>query len=245
MFLHVHAFKWGNMYSADDVNRLRAMFLRNLKVPHAFHCSTDDSKGLRPDIVSHPLPKYDFCNWDIGLGRKLAVFGKNFIGLEGSLLIQTDIDVVLIGDCSFLADRPEEDFIIGRGKNQAYRTRGHGAIYRIRVGSQTHVWNTLTEDPIAAVATAQHHRGERGHISEQRWIDAQIKNMSFFEDGSIVYFRQDCNAKTDHLNPAGIAHPPTGAKIVSFAGKAKPRQVMHESYLNFRHAPFVAEHWHE
>lgn len=243
--LHVHAFKWGDMYSADDVNRLCAMFARHLSLPHVFHCSTDAPAGLRSDIVVHPLPSYDFCSWDIGNGRKTAVFGRNFIGLEGELLVQTDIDMVLVGNVDFLADRPDEDFLIGRGRNQAHATRGHAAIVRLRIGTMPHVWERLVADPAHAVAVAQHHRSPPGHISEQRWLDGAIPDMRFFEDGRIVYFRQDCNAHADHDSPTGIAAPPDGARIVSFAGKMKPQHVMDGSSGNWRHAPFVRDHWHE
>ncbi len=243
--LHIHTFKWGSMYTADDANRLYAMFQRNLTLPHQFHCSTDDVAGLRPEITAHLLPSYDFCDWDIGHGRKLEVFRKDFLGLEGQLLVQTDIDMVLIGNVDFLADRPEEDFLIARGKNQARNTRGHSAIFRHRIGTRTAVWDSMVADPATAVAVAQHFRSPPGVISDQCWIDAKLPEVEFFKDGRIVYFRQDCNAFAKVENPRGKARPPRGARIVSFAGRIKPEQVMHGSYSNCRHAPFVAEHWHD
>jgi hypothetical protein len=245
MLLHVNCFKWGDLYSADDVNRLRAMFLRHLTVPHVFHCVTDDPEGLRPDIEVHPLPSYDFCDWDLGNGRKLLLFSDNYLGLNGELVVQTDIDMVLIGNVDFLADRPEEDFLIVRGRNQSGNTRGHSAILRHRIGTLTHLWDRLVADPASAVATCQHHRGAPGHISDQRWLDRNLDEMPFFEDGRVVYFRQDCNAYAEHDNPKGEATPPPGARIVSFAGKMKPQHVLQGSYQNCRHAPFVAVHWRE
>jgi hypothetical protein len=241
----VNCFKWGDLYSADDVNRLRAMFLRCLTVPHVFHCVTDNPEGLRPDILVHPLPRYDFCDWDIGNARKLVLFSDNFLALNGELLVQTDIDMVLIGNVDFLADRPEEDFLVARGRNQSGNTRGHCALLRHRVGTLTHVWEDLVKAPEHAVATCQHHRGQPGHISEQRWLDRTLADMSFLEDGRVVYFRQDCNAYADHEHPEGEALPPEGARIVSFAGKIKPQHVISGSYQNCRHAPFVAAHWRE
>lgn len=69
--------------------------------------------------------------------------------------------------------------------------------------------------------------------------------MPFFEDGRVVYFRQDCNAFADTLLPTGYAVPPDGARIVSFAGRIKPQMVMHGPHDTCRHAPFVAQHWLE
>jgi hypothetical protein len=243
--LHIHTYKWGTLYNSDDVNRLYAMFRRNLTIPHQFHCSTDDDAGLRPEILVHRLPVHTFCDWDIGHGRKLEVFKRDFLGLQGELLIQTDIDMVLIGNVDFLAARPEEDFLIARGRNQANNTRGHSAIFRLRVGTRTDVWESVVSNPAEAVALAQHHRSPPGVISDQDYIDIKLKDVEFFDAGHIVYFGKDCNAFSKVENPRGTAVVPKGARIVSFAGRIKPEHVMHGSYSNCRHAPFVAEHWHE
>lgn len=240
---HVVCFKWGTLYGSDEVNRLRGMFARHLSIPHRFHCLTDDPDGLHPNIAVHPLPAYDFCDWDIGNARKLILFSDGFLGLDGQTLIYTDLDMVLIGNVDFLLDRPEEPFLIARGRNQSGNTRGHSAILRHRGGTMTFVWENFVREPAEAVATCQHHRGSPGHVSDQRWLDQTIAEMRFFEDGRIVYFRQDCNAYADHANPTGIAAPPEGARIVSFAGKTKMQHVRDGSYQNCRHAPFVAEHW--
>ena len=243
--VHVSCFKWGDLYSADDVNRLRAMFARHLTRLHVFHCVTDNPQGLHPHIVTHSLPDYSFAPRDIGLGRKLAVYMPDFIGLEGQLLVQTDIDVVLVGNVDFLFDRPEVDFMIARGRNQSGNTRGHGAVVRLRVGALPTLWQDLLADPEGTAAHCQHHRGAPGHVSEQRYLDWKLAEMAFFEDGRVVYFRQDCNAYAETVNPTGHAIPPHGARIVSFAGRVKPQMVMNGPYDTCRHAPFVAQHWVE
>lgn len=164
--VHVNCFKWGDLYSADDVNRLRAMFARHLTRPHVLHCVTDDPQGLHPNIATHPLPDYGFAPRDCGNGRKLAVFMPDFLGLDGKLLLQVDIDVVLIGNVDFLFDRPEVDFMIVRGRNQASNTRGHSAVMRARVGALTYLWHDFVADPEGTVARCQHHRGAPGHVSD-------------------------------------------------------------------------------
>lgn len=243
--VHISCFKWGDLYSTGDVNRLRAMFARHLTRPHVFHCLTDDPKSLRPDIVVHPLPDYSFAPRDCGNGRKLAVYMPSFLGLEGRLLLQIDIDVVLIGNVDFLFDRPEVDFMIARGRNQASNTRGHGAVVRVRVGALPHLWHDFVADPEGTVAYCQHHRGAPGHVSDQRYLDWKLKKIPFFEDWRVVYFRHDCNAFADTLLPEGHAVPPKDARVVSFAGRIKPQMVMSSPHDNCRHAPFVARHWFE
>lgn len=243
--VHVSCFKWGNLYSADDVNRLRAMFARHLTIPHSLHCVTNEPEGLRQDIEVHPMPDFGFAPRDCGNGKKLAVYMPDFLGLDGQLLVQVDIDVVLIGNVDFLFDHPEQDFMIARGRNQAGGTRGHSAVVRVRVGSLPHLWADFVADPDGVVARCQHHRGAPGHVSDQRYLDWKLDTMPFFEDGRIVYFRQDCNAFSDDQLPEGHAVPPVGARIVSFAGRIKPQMVKDGPCAGCRHAPFVAQHWVE
>ncbi|WP_395541500.1 hypothetical protein [Neotabrizicola sp. sgz301269] len=243
--VHINCFKWGNLYSADDVNRLHAMFARQLSIPHIFHCVTDDTQGLRDSIRAHPMPDYGFAPRDCGNGKKLAVFMPGFLGLEGQLLLQVDIDVVLIDKVDFLFDHPQNDFMVARGRNQAGNTRGHCAVMRVRVGAMPHLWTDFVADPEGTVARCQHHRGAAGFVSDQRYLDWKLQEMAYFRDGSIVYFRQDCGAYADHPLPQGIAAPPAGASIISFAGQIKPAMVKDGPHGTCRHAPFVAEHWHE
>ncbi len=253
--LDVVTFKWGSLYSADAVNRLRGMVERRLPVPVRFHCVTDDATGLDSRIVVHALDDVAAAPWDLGTSRKLSVFQRDFLGLEGRHLAVMDIDLVVVGSLDFLLDRPDSDFVAVRGRNQYAGTRAHAALYRIRVGSRPAVWDDLLADPAGAIGSCQHHRGSPGHVSEQRWLDRTVTDMDFFPDGYVVYFRQDCGARgRPVLGPLGrrlglstarwgIARVPAGARVVSFAGQAQPWLVRDGSYGTWRHAPFVREHW--
>lgn len=254
--LDVVTFKWGSLYCADDVNRLHGMVARWLPVPLTFHCVTDDAEGLDARIRAHALRDVADAPWDLGTSRKLAAFQPDFLGLRGRPLAIIDIDMVVVGSLDFLLDRPESDFLASRGRNQFAATRAHSALYRIRVGSNPHVWDDLLADRDRAVASCQHHRGRPGHVSEQRWLDRTVPQMDFFPDGYVVYFRQDCGARGRWLfGPVGRrvglssarwgrAHLPEGARVVSFAGQAQPRLVRDGSYGTWRRAPFVREYWY-
>lgn len=249
--LHVCCYKWGGYYSSEDVNVLRAMVGRNLSVPHNFYCITDDPAGLDGDIIVRPL-------LDAGIpdnGRKLRTFSRDFLGLEGQYVVSLDIDLVIVDSIDFLADLPEKDFVIARHRHIARGgVRGHGAVYRLKVGTRDFVWEMLAADPGSAAAKFP---GSIAAISEQRWLDSQLEEMDFFPEGKIVSFSHDCNARgfqlfgrrgarlgltTAHF---GVASPPEGAAIISFHGPTLPRHVRDGRHGRWRRAPFVAEYWHK
>lgn len=255
--IDVVCFKWGAKYPSEQVNRLRAALTRHLPVGLVLHCVTDDSTGLHPDVVVHPIGDSLEGLPDLGHGKKLAAFSPDFLGLAGRHIVVVDIDVVVLGSLDFLLEQPDADFVITRGRNQWRGTRGHAALYRLRVGSNPHVWQDLVADPAAAAARCQHHLGAPGHLNEQMWLDSCFDEMTYFADGLVAYFRQDCGAQGRYLLGTlgrrlglstslwGVARPPAGTRVVSFAGRVNPQDVEHHHYQEWRRAPFVKEHWHE
>lgn len=239
--LDVVCFKWGERYPSTYANRLRGMLLRHLDADLTFHCVTDDPAGLHPDFMAHDIAQFQIEGWDMGHGLKLSAFSRDFLGLAGRHILIMDLDMVVLDDMSYVLDRPDEDFIITPGHNQYAGTRGHSALYRIRVGSRPDVWEELIADPAATVSVYQHHNGGPGQLSEQRWLERCFEQMEFFPEGMLAYYRQDCDA----LGPGKTAVVPAGARVVSFAGRVDPVHVQHSDYGDWRHAPWVAEHWRE
>jgi hypothetical protein len=255
--IDIAAFKWGSAYSSEHVNRLRAMVLLHLPAEVTFHCVTDDTVGLHPAIVTHDLAESLDGAPDLGHGWKLSAFSPDFLGLGGRQLVIADIDLVVLGSLDFLLERPDLDFVIAPGRNQWGGARGHAALYRLRVGANPQVWSGLVGDPEAAIAACQHHHGPPGHISEQMWLDHSFPEMAFFPDGLVAYYRQDCGAQGRYLLGSvgrrlglstalwGVARPPAGTRVVSFAGRTNPGDVADHHHHEWRRAPFVREHWHE
>lgn len=255
-FLHIVCYKWGTGYSAGEVNILRAMVQRHLTVPHVFHCITDDASGLAEDIKVHDLPR----NLP-GNGPKIFSFSDGFLGLgPEDYIVSLDVDLVIVGSLDFLAEQPQEDFIITRHPNRRGDYVLHGAVYRLRAGSHRHIWDRFIANPYG---NASRFPGVNGNsFSEQLWLEDQIdpEDWRFFPDGKIILFRTDCRAKEParHINRI-IGHvglsipsagwgkarlPGAGEAIVSFAGQTKPHNVLSRPHNRLRHAPFVAEHWH-
>jgi hypothetical protein len=254
-FLNIVCYKWGTKYSSKDVNILSNMIRRNLTVPHRFICITDNIAGLSKEILTAPLPEALPGN-----GPKIFTFSNEFMGLKTTdHVVSLDVDLVIVDNIDFLADRPEADFIIARHRKRQGDNRCHGAVYRLRVGSRRKVWDNFIADPWKAAA--EFPGAKRNAFSEQFWLENQLSGdeMAFFPEEKIILFRRDCDAKAgSHIinsitrkfgYPISTARwgkarlPRIGEAIVSFAGETKPRHVIDTHYRQMRHAPFVAEHW--
>lgn len=249
--IHVVCYRWGTLYSVDYVNRLYAMVKRNLDCNLTFHCVTDSFEGLNQEIVPHEIPDLGIE----GIWRKLMTFQKDFLGLEGELLVSFDIDVVIVGSLNFLLDRPEEPFIIAKNwGRKPGGSRGSGSVYRLRVGSQSEIWDDFISDPNKAI---DNHHGKNRLIGEQKWLNAHFDEFVFFPDEKVVSFKRHCHAKGHSIGGEwgeklglttaiwGKAAPPPNASVVSFHGDPLPVHVRSGRYGRWRHAPFVQQHWKE
>lgn len=255
-FLNVVCYKWGTRYTAEDVNILRASVARHLSVPHRFFCITDDGTGLSPDIEVRPLPSEAM----IGNGPKISTFSDGFLGLgPDSYVVSLDVDIVIVDSLDFLAEAPEKTFVIARHRSKRSISRGHGAVYRVKVGSHRKIWDEFIADP---QGWSERFPGlnSGNKFSEQRWLEYQFadREMDFFEDNKILIFRKDCSARAGTsflgwtLGQWGMTSaflgeaklPGIGESIVSFSGGTKPKDVMHKHHGHLRRAPFVAEYWH-
>ena len=252
--LTIICYKWGTRYSARDVNILHASVRRNLSVPHRFVCLTEDPAGLDPDIEIAPLPDQG----RIGNGTKLYTFSDEFLGLgPEDFVVSLDVDIVIVDSLDFLAERPDLDFVIARHRASHADARGHGAVYRLRVGSHPAIWTDFIAAPEDWAARLP---GKSGNaFSEQRWLEQHFEGQSidYFPAGKIIIFRVDCKARSiSHVlgRKAGLCGlttaflgtarlPGKGESIVSFSGRTKPKDVLGRHHGHLKRAPFVAQHW--
>ena len=248
--INLICYRWGTKYGVEYVNRLYGMVSRNLTIPFTLHCMTDDLNGLRKEVAGHLLPP-DHLNGNL---NKIMTFQKNFLDLEGELLVSLDLDLVIVGNIDFLADNPEDDFKICGGSWVPGGVRGNGSVYRVRVGALSYVWENMMSNPEGLIDFNQNRKNLLG---EQKYLNRVIENYTYFPDHKIVSFKRHCHAKgyslfgdwgeSHGLTTAifGKASPPTEAAIVSFHGRPLPLDVMNSRCGKWRRAPFVKEHWRE
>jgi hypothetical protein len=253
-FLHVVCYKWGNVYSAEEVNILHSMVNRNLTIPYKFYCITDNSSGLNNNITVVDMP-YEKLP---GNSPKLWTFSKGFLRLgQNEYVVSLDIDIVIVDNIDFLGERPEEPFLIAKHRAENATSRGHGAVYRVKVGSLSRIWDNFISQPMVM---AKKFPGENGNaFSEQLWLEHHFKEheISYFPTEKIILFRKDCGSRASTYRLGrkagewgitsarfGVASlPGIGEAIVSFAGKVNPRDVRDSHYLHMRRAPFVEKYW--
>lgn len=253
--MHFVCYKWGDRYPAHYVNVLHASVKRHYPDEVVFHCITDDGAGLDPAILVHDIPPKS----RIGNGPKIYTFSSGFLGLgPQDYVVSIDLDVVIVGSLGFLDDGLERDFVIAKHRAPRSISRGHGALYRVRVGSQAFVWDRFIADPAAAAAQCPGRKGVNA-FSEQKWLEVCYagKPLDHFPPEKVLSFRRDCNALAptyrlgDALARLGITTawfgearlPGIGEAIVSFSGLTNPADVIDHHHLHLRKAPFVKEHW--
>ena len=242
--IHFVCYKWGNRYTYDDVNKLYSMVCRNYTGDFEFHCVTDDRKYITEEVIVHDLEH----NIENRIINKLQSFSRNFLSLNGRLVVSLDLDLVIVDNIDFLADHPDLDFMVARDGVRSERL--HGAVYRIRVGSSPHVWENLITD-LEGESRLSPERTDR----EQHWLEMNFPEPHFFPEGKIVSFKYNCGARswrafgpygarigvtTSHF---GSAQLPPGAAIVSFHGTLMPKYFVDGRYMEWKRAPFVNRYW--
>lgn len=141
MTVTVVSWKWGTLFSAVWVNRLRAGLARHLHLPHELVCITDDPHGLDPEIRTMPMPERDRdtprCR------RRVQMFDPAFARRLGTRLLAMDLDIVLVDDITPLIDRPEALVCWRVAHSPVYS----GAFLLMDAGALADLWTFYAQDP--------------------------------------------------------------------------------------------------
>lgn len=237
--LHVVCLKWGVKYPPDHVNRLFNMVRRNLSVDFTFHCLTEDAQGLDPLIHHLPLETSDLKGW----WYKLALFKKDFYGLEGDILY-FDLDVVITGNIDFLASTPG-DFVICRGWSR--NLMWNSSVMRFKSGANNDIWQSFCENKTDVLAN---------YNGDQEWIFKCRPNADIWPQNKIVSYKKSLNSKAFRwleklgLGRLGLKAPdwmdtplPEAAAVVIFHGKPDPEDVAESACGFWKRASFISKHW--
>lgn len=204
-------------YRPEHVQKLQSMVKRHLRIPHQFICITDLDV---PNVACiPPLPEMERVKnkrWgphQPQCYRRLRMFDPEMRDILGERYVQIDLDTVIVDDITPMFDR-SDPLVINRsiGRRDAY----NGSMWLHTPGTHASLYAAF--DPDQAIAASK-----RGYVgSDQAWMryhlgDGAVPTWSK-SDGSFQYrsFRRE----PDTL--------PDGARIVFFAGQAKPWNLEHD-----------------
>lgn len=239
--------KWGDLYSADHVNRLARALKRNLRVEHSIVCLTDNTKGLDFDAIYAAVELPDtsgkrYC-------RRLWIFSKEAEKLFSAhpTLLQIDIDTVITGDITPLVTGFIDNnytFQVWKCKmSSRYRFGLNPTFMMLQAGTHSELWEDYQQNPERRLLLANR---DGWPASDQAIIShhfTKIASLTMAEPTCPVWTGQDgIIALRDELLPTAQApgnhiHTPLppNTRLVSFHGRFDPKQ--------FTMLDWVKEHW--
>ena len=237
--------KWGSRYSSDYVNRLYSSIKRHTSRRTQLYCFTDDNRGIKPEIISKPLPKIKLPK-TIALTpwRKLSVWQYPLNQLEGDILF-LDLDLVITGNLDRFFDYKPGSYCVIENWTQIGKNIGNTSCFRFPVGKYNFVFDKFQKNPILIM--------EKYHI-EQFFLSAEIRDQVFWPSDWCKSFKHNLLPKW----PFRIWKPailPKQTSFVAFTGKPDPDDVIKgiwpvkksqfykKIYKQLKTPKWVAENW--
>lgn len=222
--------KWGELFSAAYVNRLRAALERHLRVEHELVCVTDDARGIDRRVRIVPLPE-TYANTP-RCRRRMQVFSRDFARQIGERILSIDLDVVVVDDITPLVDRPEPVVCWRVGYAGVYS----GSFHLMDAGVLDELWRLYQAAPEAFPRSVQ----PSGVPSDQAMLNWFLRDRTvpFWtdSDGIVTYFG-DGYERLEHFGVGPTRTDlPSGARIVVLGSADKA--VMDEGRYDW-----VRKHW--
>jgi hypothetical protein len=207
--------RWGDWYGVEYVNRLYGMVARNITPPFAFYCFTDNTEGLRPEVIGLRLPELgcEMPRTPQGVWGKSRLWRPDLGGLSGPVLFM-DLDVVITGNIDpFFSHGDPDDVILTRNPNTPFERLGQTSLYRFPVGRLASLHAEFLADPQRTAET---------YVFEQRFVTRRTEGgVRFWPRGWVRTFRWHC-VRTFPLNFMLQPRLPRGTRIVIFPGGLNP-----------------------
>lgn len=230
----VVAWKWGGLFPAEYVLRLRAALARNLSIPHELVVITDERQGLDgADLRVVPMPSRFAAT--ARCRRRMQLCSRDFgRELGAKRILAIDLDVVIVDDLTPLVSRPEP--VCG------YRV-GHAGVYSgsfllFDVGALDGAWQEYQQDPIGYPIRVQ----PRGVPSDQaminHWLERSGTSVGTWTeaDGLVTYYGEGYE-RLEHWGVGPTRRTlPANARIVILGSADK-------SVMDRGEYPWVVEHW--
>lgn len=225
--------KWGNKYSADDVNRLFRNAAKNASGVIRFFCLTDNASGIVPEVETILLAMdalqgkiahaQNLLRRSTGALRKIAAFNPLLVpDLTGPILC-LDLDIIVTGSLDDLYDFEPGQVCMPSPFRKAANipTLGEGSVIRFDPNLHEFLYTDMLKDTEAML--------ENSYGSEQRYTSYAADRrgkLSNFPEGWVVGFQRHCRPR----KPMNLFFPPTlpsEARIVCFPSDPKADVAVH------------------
>ncbi|MBM93274.1 MAG: hypothetical protein CMF51_00785 [Legionellales bacterium] len=254
---HVICIKWGDRYTAEYVNKLYSMVQRNLTLSHQFHCLTEDPTDINPNINILAIPKKEIPLK--GWWQKVALFKKNFYGLQGEMLF-IDLDMIILSNIDDFFHFAPGQFCMTRNFLKRYKgdpiqathpSHVSSCVMRFKIGSISHIWDQFIQDQEAIIT--RHQKG-----GDQEWIYTAASMVTLWPLDWVSFYKENFKYRLTPFSAAIFkkmvsklsaslslyAQKPTQGKILAFQNKPDIHEILSEPSGKYRAAPWLKEYWH-
>lgn len=232
---YVLCLKHGTKYSADYVNKIYNMVMRNCTLDVEFVCLTDDARDINPNVTILSLPDYLHGWW-----CKPYMF-SNDLPLKGTILYM-DLDIVIANNIDHLFLHEPNNWCTIRDFTRKMRPswqKYNSSVIRFKSGQLAHFWEDFKSDQKTA---------ERRWHGDQDWLyDVSVRTNTkakLFPDNWILSwkwevrkdktFKQGLPRGKRQLRTIEHISPPKECCIAVFHGDPNPENCFD---------PWVVNNW--
>lgn len=218
---NVICMKWGNLYSADWVNKLYGMVRRNTTWDIRFVCLTDDSSGIRSEVECLPFPELQLdqdaarsaSGRDDPWWRKLSLYSESIHDLQGMTLYM-DLDILITGNIDSLFTYPGRFCMMRVWRPERFQMHlGNSSIVRTFIGAESYILQRFKSKP--------HIHWINIYDGDQIFVSDTVNEITFYPVDWCISFKQTL-PRNGVLKFFSKPKLPRNSKIVVFHGQHTP-----------------------
>jgi hypothetical protein len=256
--INVICIKWGNVYNAEDVNKLHHMIKKNTNLKVDFYCFTENATDLDKDIIVKPLPVLntieEYQN-KYAYKKEAGLCDDNLGGLNGQRVFFFDLDVLIVSNLDDLYLYPKENnFYIINDWNSKGNNIGQATCYSWVVGELGYIKEYYEKNPKEVV--------DKFYNASQEYLSLKViekyGKLNFWPEKWFCSFRFHCMPKFGplrHFIAPSLPKNMPELKLINFHGYPKPKeavegiwkikngQIWKKIYKVCKPTPWITKYW--
>jgi hypothetical protein len=140
---NIMCIKWGDLYSAEDVNMLEYMLKQNVTYKFQLYCLTDDCFNINKSIEIISLPKENDFE---GHWNKMYLFNKDIMKLDNFTYF--DLDVIIQNNIDDILNYDKRLTLIKAWwkKSEVWKNTFNSSVLSIDTNRDAYVWERFIEN---------------------------------------------------------------------------------------------------